>query len=145
VPHAEFLTILQRSDVFVRTHLRDGVCTSVLEALQLGVPVVASEDGLRPRSVITYWPPQTPQLVEAVERVLHDLAKARMQVKAPAVNNHLERVVALLLAAAGTASVSDAGIRKLRNADLRRRSEGVSSVAIASTDDRHSPNVRNSW
>ena len=34
LPHAEFLTVLQRSDVFVRTHLRDGVCASVLEALQ---------------------------------------------------------------------------------------------------------------
>jgi len=85
----------------VRTHLRDGVCTSVLEALQLGVPVVAAEDGLRPPSVVTYSPPETAQLVAALEGVLADLPGARAQVRAPVVDNHLEREVALLLAAGG--------------------------------------------
>jgi glycosyltransferase involved in cell wall biosynthesis len=99
LPHAEFLTAVQRSDVVVRTHLRDGVCTSVLEALTLGVPVVAAEDGLRPASVITYSPPETEQLAAALERVLADLPAARAQVRAPGLDNHLEREVALLLAA----------------------------------------------
>jgi glycosyltransferase involved in cell wall biosynthesis len=99
LPHAEFLTAVQRSDVFVRTHLRDGVCASVLEALQLGVPVVASDDGLRPPSVITYSPAESAPLAAALERTLADLPAARAQVRAPGVDNHLEREVELLLVA----------------------------------------------
>lgn len=105
LPHSEFLTAMQRSDVVVRTHLRDGVCTSVLEALQLGVPVVAAEDGLRPPSVITYSPPETAQLVAALQRVLADLPAARAQVRAPGVDNHLEREVALLLEAGASTAL----------------------------------------
>lgn len=105
LPHAEFLTAVQRSDVVVRTHLRDGICTSVLEALQLGVPVVAAEDGLRPPSVITYSPPETAPLAAALDGVLGNLAAARAAVRAPAVDNHLEREVALLLAAGATPQI----------------------------------------
>jgi len=95
--HAEFLTAVQRSDVFVRTHLRDGVCTSVLEALQLGVPVVAAEDGLRPPSVITFAPGDAGALARAVTGVLADLPAARARVQRPGVDNHLDDEVALLL------------------------------------------------
>ncbi len=102
LPHAEFLTAVQRSDVFVRTHLRDGVCTSVLEALALGVPVVAAEDGLRPPSVITYAPPGASQLTASLNGVLHDLPGARARVAAPVVDNNVEHEVALLLAAGAT-------------------------------------------
>jgi glycosyltransferase involved in cell wall biosynthesis len=102
LPHAEFLTAVQRSDAFVRTHLRDGVCTSVLEALALGVPVVAAEDGLRPPSVVTYAPPDAAHLTAALESVMRDLPGARARVTAPAVANNVEREVALLLAAGAT-------------------------------------------
>jgi glycosyltransferase involved in cell wall biosynthesis len=54
LPHHEFLTLLSRSFICLRTPACDGVCASVLEALALGVPVVASENECRPAGVITY-------------------------------------------------------------------------------------------
>ncbi len=104
MPHAQFLTTIQRSDVFVRTHLRDGVCTSVLEALQLGVPVVAAEDGLRPASVITYAPGDAAALARALNGVLADLAAVRAKVRPPAVDNNLDQEIAVLLDAGGAAA-----------------------------------------
>jgi glycosyltransferase involved in cell wall biosynthesis len=52
--HDEFLTLLRRSTICLRTPACDGVSASVLESLALGVPVVASENGRRPAGVITY-------------------------------------------------------------------------------------------
>jgi glycosyltransferase involved in cell wall biosynthesis len=52
--HDQFLTALSRSSLYVRSHVSDGVCSSVLEALALGIPVVAAENGDRPAGVLTY-------------------------------------------------------------------------------------------
>ena len=52
--HDQFLTAMTRSLVYIRTHVSDGVCSSVLEALTLGIPVVACENGTRPPGVVTY-------------------------------------------------------------------------------------------
>ena len=52
--HDEFLTLLSRCYGCIRTPACDGVSSSVLEALHLGIPVVASENGRRPASVLTY-------------------------------------------------------------------------------------------
>lgn len=52
--HDEFLTLMTRCLACVRTPACDGVAASVLEALALGVPVIASENGRRPGSVTTY-------------------------------------------------------------------------------------------
>lgn len=52
--HDQFLTLMTRCFAAVRTPACDGVAASVLEALALGVPVVASENGRRPAGVITY-------------------------------------------------------------------------------------------
>lgn len=101
MPHAEFLTAMQRSDVFVRTHLRDGVCSSVLEALSIGVPVVASEDGIRPPSVVTFAPGDAADLHRKLADVLADLAAARARVHPPETRNHLDEEVSLLLTAGG--------------------------------------------
>jgi glycosyltransferase involved in cell wall biosynthesis len=108
LPHAEFLTAVQRSDVFVRTHLRDGVCTSVLEALKLGVPVVASDDGIRPPSVITFTPGDAADLHAKLAAVLGDLAAMRARVCAPEIHNHLKEEISLLLAAGAGARASEA-------------------------------------
>ncbi len=95
--HAEFLTAVQRSDVFIRTHLRDGVCTSVLEALQLGVPVVASEDGLRPPSVVTYAPADAGDLAAKTLTLLADLEAARRAVLRPVLRDHLAEEIRVLM------------------------------------------------
>ena len=52
--HDQFLTLLSRCFIFLRTPACDGVAASVLEAIALRVPVVASENGRRPDGVITY-------------------------------------------------------------------------------------------
>src|SRR5262249_48122981 len=54
LPHDEFLTLLSRCYGYLRTPACDGVSSSVLESLALGVPVVASENGRRPPGVVTY-------------------------------------------------------------------------------------------
>jgi glycosyltransferase involved in cell wall biosynthesis len=98
MPHAEFLNALKRSSVFVRTHLRDGLCASVLEALHLGVRVVAAEDGLRPASVITYRPGNAADLRLKLSGVLSDLKDSPISVHQPEPNESLEHEIALLLA-----------------------------------------------
>jgi glycosyltransferase involved in cell wall biosynthesis len=72
--HDEFLTALQRSALYLRTPITDGVASSVLEALALGIPVVACENGTRPAGVITYTATEPDELAAAVERVLADRA-----------------------------------------------------------------------
>jgi glycosyltransferase involved in cell wall biosynthesis len=52
--HQEFLTLMTRCTACLRTPACDGVSASVKEALALGIPVVASENGRRPAGVITY-------------------------------------------------------------------------------------------
>jgi glycosyltransferase involved in cell wall biosynthesis len=52
--HDAFLSLLTRCFAYVRTPACDGVSASVLESLALGIPVIASENGRRPRGVFTY-------------------------------------------------------------------------------------------
>ncbi len=54
VEHPVFLTLLQRCFACIRTPACDGVSASVLEALAMGIPVIASENHRRPAGVITY-------------------------------------------------------------------------------------------
>lgn len=68
--HDAFLTMLERSALYLRTPITDGVASSVLEALALGVPVVACENGTRPASVVTYPAEDAAALGRAVLDVL---------------------------------------------------------------------------
>ena len=68
--HDAFLTALQRSALYLRTPITDGVASSVLESLALGVPVVACENGTRPPGVITYPAEDAVAMAAAVERTL---------------------------------------------------------------------------
>jgi len=51
VPHPSTIEIIRRADVLLRTTLYDGDAISVREALQLGTPVVATDNGMRPANV----------------------------------------------------------------------------------------------
>lgn len=51
VPHPLTVRLIAASDLFLRTTLYDGDSISVREALQLGVPVVATDNGMRPAGV----------------------------------------------------------------------------------------------
>ena len=68
--HDAFLTLLRRSALYLRTPITDGVASSVLEALALGIPVVASENGTRPPGVAMYPAPDPEGLARAVLQVL---------------------------------------------------------------------------
>ncbi len=51
VPHPSTIELIRRADVLLRTTLYDGDAISVREALQLGTPVVATDNGMRPANV----------------------------------------------------------------------------------------------
>jgi len=64
--HGDFLAALAASEVYIRTPVVDGVSSSVLEALELGTRVVASENGSRPPGVMTYQDGNVTDFVEKV-------------------------------------------------------------------------------
>lgn len=68
--HDAFLTVLQRSTLYLRTPITDGVASSVLEALALGVPVVACENGTRPPGVLTYTADDAGEMAARMEHVI---------------------------------------------------------------------------
>jgi glycosyltransferase involved in cell wall biosynthesis len=51
VPHAETLRAISESNLFLRTTHYDGDSVSVREALHIGVPVIATDNGMRPEGV----------------------------------------------------------------------------------------------
>jgi glycosyltransferase involved in cell wall biosynthesis len=65
-----FLSVLQRSSVYLRTPVTDGVASSVLESIALGTPVVASDNGTRPVGAMTYPVEDAIGLAAAVEQAL---------------------------------------------------------------------------
>ena len=73
----EFLTALGQADLCVRTHERDGVSSSVLEALSLGIPVVAADNPMRPPQVETYRATDPNDLADRILHVLRMPADRR--------------------------------------------------------------------
>lgn len=91
-----FLTVLAKARVCVRSPTTDGVSSSVLEALALRVPVVASENGHRPVGVITYDAENAQQLAEAVDRVLRDRDRIARELPPVAAEDTLSLEVRIL-------------------------------------------------
>lgn len=84
--HDAFLSALERSAVYLRTPITDGVASSVLESLALGIPVVACENGTRPAGVVTYPATDPEALAAAVDHVIghrSDVVAALSNVSAP--------------------------------------------------------------
>jgi glycosyltransferase involved in cell wall biosynthesis len=73
--HDAFLTALQRSTLYLRTPITDGVASSVLESLVLGVPVVACENGTRPAGVLTYAADNADEMAAQLEYVIVNRAQ----------------------------------------------------------------------
>jgi glycosyltransferase involved in cell wall biosynthesis len=63
VSHDLFLTMLTRSLAYIRIPETDGVCSSVLEALTLKVPVLGSDNGTRPEGVELWQPDSVDSLL----------------------------------------------------------------------------------
>lgn len=68
--HDAFLTALQRSTLYLRTPITDGVASSVLEAIALDVPVVGCDNGTRPKGVVLYPAEDAAAMALAVEHVI---------------------------------------------------------------------------
>ena len=96
--HDAFLTALKRSALYLRTPITDGVAASVLEALALGVPVVACQNGTRPSGVVTYPPEDPDGLAQAVTEALDRRFKAAASVGAVDIPDTVSDEVRLLTA-----------------------------------------------
>lgn len=94
--HDAFLTMLQRSALYLRTPITDGVASSVLESMALGVPVVACENGTRPGGVITYPAEDAEGMASAVCHVLANRETAVAGMASAEVRDTLSDEVALL-------------------------------------------------
>jgi len=95
--HDSFLTILSRSNIYLRTPVKDGVCSSVLEALTLGIPVIASENHRRPESVITYDNDNLNDMVRVVNNVIQNLPEFKSKVIKPFIEDTVKTEVDLLV------------------------------------------------
>jgi len=94
--HDTFLTVVSHSDIVLRTPIRDGVSSSVLEALALNVPVVASENERRPESVITYNHEDISDMVRVLEETIKNLPAVKAKVVKPTIRDTVADEVAVL-------------------------------------------------
>jgi glycogen synthase len=70
VPHAATMETISRSRMMLRTTLYDGDALSVREALQLGTPVIATDNGMRPDGVRLIPKSDSQALLHAIEQEL---------------------------------------------------------------------------
>ncbi len=83
VAHSDTVGLIAESDLFLRTTLYDGDSVSVREALQIGVPVIATDNGMRPAGVVLVPRSDENALLGAIDRTL---AAAPRAVAVPAEN-----------------------------------------------------------
>ena len=79
VPHAATMTAISRARLLLRTTLSDGDALSIREALQLGIPVIATDNGMRPAGVHLIAKSNPSQLQQAIERQLATQTPEREQ------------------------------------------------------------------
>jgi glycosyltransferase involved in cell wall biosynthesis len=65
--HEVCLAVMANSDVFIRPTFMDGDAISVREALALGIPVVASNVGTRPKGTVLFEAGNVSELVEQID------------------------------------------------------------------------------
>ncbi|HEY0544316.1 MAG TPA: glycosyltransferase family 4 protein [Pyrinomonadaceae bacterium] len=70
VAHPVTLRMMAESDLFLRTTLYDGDSISVREAMYLGIPVIATDNTMRPDGVELIPPSNPAALQQAIERRL---------------------------------------------------------------------------
>lgn len=69
-PHADVLRAIHAADLMWRTTLYDGDAISVREALHLGTPVIATDNGMRPEGTMIVPVGDTAALLEATAKGL---------------------------------------------------------------------------
>jgi len=141
--HDQFLTLTRRSKLYLRTPTSDGEAASVLEALTMGVPVVASENGTRPESVVTYKHDDPDDLTAEVVDVLENYEQHCDMVIKPAVHDTIgEEADALLRVNLGRraaevldlgGATSDSGDRSPKDVASEEASDDAATASAAST------------
>jgi glycogen synthase len=77
IAHAHAMQAIARASIMLRTTLYDGDAISVREALHLGTPVIATDNGMRPEGVHLI-PKENPEgLRQAIEQVLSSKREVR--------------------------------------------------------------------
>jgi glycosyltransferase involved in cell wall biosynthesis len=94
--HDAFLTALTRSVLYIRTPTTDGVASSVLEALALGIPTVAAENGTRPRGVITFKSDDPADLAAKTGETLRDRDSIAATMPRPEIRDTLRDEIRVL-------------------------------------------------
>ena len=97
LPRAQFLAALASGALYLRTPMGDGVAASVLEALSLGTPVVASDNGTRPPSCILYEGGDLENMVNKVRYVLNHREQMVSQIVKPDDHDTLAQEIEVLL------------------------------------------------
>jgi glycosyltransferase involved in cell wall biosynthesis len=97
LPHDDFATVLSRAHLYLRTPQKDGVCSSVLESLSHRIPVIASENGTRPKSVITFTTDDAYDMADKIEKAWKDYETVRSNVMVPDVKDTVADEAALLI------------------------------------------------
>ena len=67
VPHGATIEAISRSRIMLRTTLYDGDAISVREALQVGTPVIATDNAMRPPGVILIPKSDPPAMLREIE------------------------------------------------------------------------------
>lgn len=100
VPHAVTLRAIAESDLFLRTTLYDGDSVSVREALHLRIPVIATDNCMRPGGVHLIPASNIEALGQAIERQLSQSISSRREAderacekEAPEKEENLEAVL----------------------------------------------------
>ncbi len=101
VPREHTLLAIATADAVLRTTLYDGDAISVREALHLGTPVIASDNGMRPAGVRLVPRQDEGALVAAVDRAVADARGAERRV-ADGGEENVAAVVALYERLTGT-------------------------------------------
>ncbi len=94
--HDAFMTLLKKCSIYLRTPVSDGVASSVLEALTQEVPVVASENGRRPKGVITYNPEDPQDLAKKIEYVVSNREQIAGKIVKPRIEDTLKIEISTL-------------------------------------------------
>ena len=104
VPHAVTLELIGRADILLRTTTFDGDAISVREALFLGTPVIATDNGMRPDGVNLMQVGDQAALVGVIKSLVSAGKPDRRPLK-PDVSN-IEAVLALYDELAGHPSMT---------------------------------------
>lgn len=97
VAHDQFMTLLEKADIYLRTPQKDGVCSSVLESLSLKTPVVASENGSRPESVVNFKTDDAVDIQEKLEVTWKNYAFLAENITPPKIRDTVKEEADLLL------------------------------------------------